>query len=195
MLRFCCIFLLALISCHIDKPTGNFKRILNSSHNIKSQKLNFGGVYHNNSEDNYYLERPIYFFSNGLFYYDNGSVTDSAGLAGISVWIDKYLQQKKAGWGAYEIIGDTIKGSVYYNFSTPVVNYRLANFEGIIKNKDTILQWHLVEPYPKLKKYPREEFDFLFKDQKDFYFKPLPIKQTMDSISKKAWILKYRDKK
>ena len=109
-------------------------------------------------------------------------------------WTHRYLQERKT-WGTYEIKGDTVKASIYYNFANPIVNNRIANFEGIIKNRDTILQWHLVEFYPKLNKSTKETFDFLFKGKWDLYFKPLSIKPYMDSVSENAWILKYRDKK
>jgi hypothetical protein len=156
MLRFYCILSLALTSCHTDKPTASFKKILNSSNNNIISKLNFEGAY---SDDNYSLGRPVYFFRNGLIFYDGIS---GSNISEYEEWLQKYLVQKTT-WGTYEIKGDTIKASIYYNFATPIVNDRIANFEGIIKNTDTILQWHLVEPYPKLRKYPREVFGFLFK--------------------------------
>lgn len=128
-----------------------------------------------------------------MVYFDN---TISPYESHEEVWVRRYLQEARIlGWGAYEIKGDTIKASIYYNFSNPVTNNRIANFQGIIRNKDTILQWRLIAPYPKLRKNPRREFDFLFKMNRDLYFKSLPTKPFMDSVSEKAWILKYRDNK
>jgi hypothetical protein len=97
MYKFCCILLLILASFHIDKPTGNFKRILNSANNIEKSKLNFEGAYQDDSDSSYYLRHPVYFFRNGLIYFDNMSSLKQSHEEG---WMRKYLQEAKNwGWG------------------------------------------------------------------------------------------------
>ena len=55
MFRFWYISLLALASCHIDKPIGNFKRLLDGADRIDKSKLNFEGAYQDDSDSSYYL--------------------------------------------------------------------------------------------------------------------------------------------
>ena len=52
----------------------------------------------------------------------------------------------------------------------------------------------MIEPYPKMDESFKKQYTFL-KLPRNLYFKPLPFKPFMDSVSEKAWILKYRDKK
>lgn len=40
--------------------------------------------------------------------------------------------------------------------------YRLVHYRGILKNRDTIVQWQMVPPYPKVNmKWNKERFDLL----------------------------------
>jgi hypothetical protein len=99
------------------------------------------------------------------------------------------------GWGTYEVIGDTINASIYYLYSGSGNFYRQPNFQGIIKNKNTILDWHVVEPYPKMNKSLLRQHSRELKKHQNLYFVPVTIKPFMDSISEKAWVNKYRNKK
>lgn len=190
LLKFCCILLLA--SCvHTDRATSNFKLMLNNSVNLNITEINLEGAYHEKNEEGYILQKPIYFFKNGLLFYEFGNVPDSAIN---DKWMRKYLREKTE-WGTYNIIGDTINACIYFKYLGGAASFRLTYFQGIIKDKETITQWHVVEPYPKMEKYLRKDYDFLFTKNTDLYFKPLSMKPFIDSVSEKAWILKYRNKK
>jgi hypothetical protein len=65
---------------------------------------------------------------------------------------------------------------------------------GILKNRDSILQWHMILPYPDIimdAMNNKEVFDF-FKKPKDLFFTNIPAMKFVDP--NKAWINKFRDK-
>lgn len=190
LVRFCCV--LFLVSCITAKPNDNFKRILNNSESRTIPKLNFEGVYYNNVVMSSLLEANFFFFKNGLIYSDN--ITSVSHSTEAEKWFRRYLSGKED-WGTYEIIGDTINACIYYWYLADGHGImKQTNFRGNIKNRDTILNWHMIEPYPKMDESFKKQYTFL-KLPRNLYFKPLPFKPFMDSVSEKAWILKYRDKK
>lgn len=184
LIKFSCV--LFLVSCFNYKPTSNFKRILNDSQSKASGKLNFEGAYLNDTDTNYLAREAIYFFKNGLLFYHPGLANEE--------WCRKYLYQMP-NWGTYEIMGDTINICVYYYYLQSHGTFRQTNFSGVIKNRDTILNWHIIEPYPKMPERFKftEKYAFL-RQPKNLYFTPVTFKPFMDSVSEKARILKYRDK-
>ncbi|HRP91207.1 MAG TPA: hypothetical protein PKX92_14360 [Edaphocola sp.] len=62
----------------------------------------------------------------------------------------------------------TIEGNVIFATDIPItlvawggrMKIYYANFEGIIKNSDTILNWHMIPPYPKANKRLNDNFKF-----------------------------------
>jgi hypothetical protein len=190
-LKICILFFIS--SCGAtEKANDTFKRILNSPQSSSSQNLNFDGGFCFNSEKQYFLTNTMYFFKNGLIYNQEFSVRDSSIH---EKWIRKYLSKEKT-WGTYEIKKDTINASIYEAYYDYRAHYIQTCYQGIIKNKDTILQWHMVAPYPKLTKTKAlsENYHIPNYGRYNLYFKQLAIKTFMDSISEKAWVNKYRDK-
>ena len=190
ILKFLIIFF--IISCGtIKEPDSIFIGKIERFKNGDLSKLNFEGAYHFNIEPRYQLDHPIYFFKNGLVYYDGISTKD---IAFYESWMRKNSFPNKT-WGVYEIVGDTLKVSVYSVYYDNTAHYLQTNFQGIIKNRDIILDWRVIEPYPKLNKVLTKSYDSLFKWHNNLYFKPLAIKSFMDSASEKAWVNKYRKDK
>ena len=56
-------------------------------------------------------------------------------------------------WGTFELTNDSIKAIIYCQFSRKAVEtkcYLPCYFSGIIKDDETIIDWHMVQPYPKI---------------------------------------------
>lgn len=69
-------------------------------------------------------------------------------------------------FGEYKIIGDSIFASIPTVFILGGMRYKQlknpAHFRGYIKNRDTILDWHIIPPYPlRMRKFIREQNAFL----------------------------------
>jgi hypothetical protein len=190
-LKICLVFLFS--SCiTTEKPNDSFKRILNESKILSASSLNFNGAYESNINTKNYLENPIYFFKNGLMYFQEGSTSDSSKN---EIWLRKYLRDEKT-WGTYEVKSDTINACLYipYYDNANYIHYLQTNFQGIIKNKETIVQWHIMKPYPKFNKKLSNMYRFPDYESPNLYFKSIPIKPFMDSVAEKAWVNKYRKK-
>jgi hypothetical protein len=186
------IFISILLASCIttEKPNDSFKRILNEPKTLSAANLNFEGAYNNNFNTEDYLQSPLYFFKNGLIYYQEGITLDSSKN---EIWLRKYLADEKS-WGTYEVKGDTINACIFAPYHDYTTHYLQTYYQGIIKNKETITQWHIVEPYPKLSKPLSSDYLFPDYERRSLYFKAIPIKPFMDSIAEKAWVNKYRKK-
>lgn len=181
-------FAILLASCvYTEKTSDSLKEMINQKHSTL-ERINFEGSFTPISK--YFLETPTTFFKNGLVYYDFADASDSVGY---NTWVKKYFAIQKGGWGTYSIVDDTIKAIVYVPYYDAFAHYIQTNFQGIIKDKNTILNWHVVKPYPKLKKNLFEGFQYLLNRHYDLYLKRLSIRPVMDSIAEKAWINKYRN--
>jgi hypothetical protein len=147
--------------------------------------------------DTPYLVNPIFFFSDGLVLYSEGTSPDSTSF---NSWLSKYGQQKWSAnrWGVFEIKHDTINAEIYTEYFDGTIKrlqLKISHFEGTIKNKDTLSQWHMIPPYPKISLADglnQQIFEYL-KSPRDLYFKSVPTKALIDSS--KAWINKFRSKK
>lgn len=205
----CSVFFLSCIFPYIEKPNNTFKTLINKPRCNNSPKLNFNGIYSYQLEssdyniginykngtptkfiDTPFVNKPVFFCANGLLAFSNSLWLDSLGYLDAN---KKFGTQKKShlnNWGVYDISKDTIKAIIYifsYDAGNPMFQ---SNFEGVIKNSDSILNWHLVPPYHKilLKKKNKFQFDF-FTTPQNLYFKKVPI----DSIinSSEAWINEF----
>jgi len=65
--------------------------------------------------------------------------------------------------GTYTINNDTLfaKLPIFLYRRGAIRNLFNAYFQGIIKNKDTIIDWHMVQPYPKADPKFNDSFKFL----------------------------------
>jgi hypothetical protein len=119
-------------------------------------RLNFDGFYssHDTSlmacekkaNELYKVVNPIIFMATGRVFYDNHGV--SYGLPDFNV---EYYQHR--GVGDYYIINDSVFAKIPSAFAIGGMRMRLfeANYIGYIKNKDTIIGWKMVAPYPNVK--------------------------------------------
>ena len=120
--------------------------------NIKQYKneINFEGCFQNNDGLEYHLYQPVYFFKNGLMYYDLSSIKEKEDEQILTGWYKNYLAKSKE-WGGFEIRSDTVDASVYINYINGNNVHLITNFKGIILDSTTIIDWQVVEPYPNLK--------------------------------------------
>jgi hypothetical protein len=193
---------LLLTSCVLTKRApDNFLLILNQPSSKLDEKVIIDGSYtkvqKGNSFDNTFLDNPLFFFNNGLLLLFN-SDNDSLGLIS---WMREYGTVKWSlnKWGAYEIKNDTIKAVIYINYKPKskfiFSQLQASYFRGIVLNRDTIHQWQMIPPYPKLavEYSPNQELFSYLKTPKDLFFKPYPITKFIDP--EKAWVNKYRNER
>jgi hypothetical protein len=182
-------------SCGIykEKPNKKLISLLKNQHQKSGNRMKFDGVYHKVEDPSSYVDdthligKPILFFENGLMTYDFKTNLDS-------VWYIKFMTSNysyNANWGVYEILGDTIRSTIYCTLMGNAFHRTQllqCNFEGVIKNQDTILGWRMITPYPK--KLNEHEFRMLT-TPRDLYFKSVPIKQLINP--EMAWINEFKN--
>ncbi|MBL7703318.1 MAG: hypothetical protein JNM14_13795 [Ferruginibacter sp.] len=193
------ILFIMIFSCsQTGKISKEFIAELNKPVNVLTDKLRFDGVYHkanNPTAKDKYLYGAVIFFNNGMAY-SSGSFQS---LEEFQQWHQKYGDDKKSLqlWGVYNIISDTIKAIILEPYPAGLIGagkWYECHYNGIIKNKDSILQWHLVPPYPAVNLKAGEN-EWLIKHAQqpvDLYFKNVPVDKIIDPNN--AWINKFRIK-
>ena len=212
------LFIIFFCSCrrlYVETPSKQFLTLLNNN-NIKDfeSKLNFYGVYHFIDSAHYhtgtdymkgkptryvdtpYMDNPILFFKNGFIAYENALIVDS------SIFffnVKEGINKKKTfinNWGGYQITNDTIKAIIYVElpeysiFQAGTIRIQ-CRFQGILLNKDTILQWHMTEPYSDAFS-GGNKLDYIFlSTPRDLYFKKAPIKELINPDN--AWINDFKE--
>lgn len=90
----------------------------------------------------------VVFLKNGTIFRNGGNSIDSL-IFGNDMWILIGTELKHS-LGEYLIIGDSIYAYTPFQMSIGGGRFKPfnANFSGYIKNKDTILNWRMVPPYP-----------------------------------------------
>ena len=195
-------------------PDKGFTTLINEKRLITNDKINFNGAYHKIEKEDYnhgtdyengkptryvdtpYLGSPVFFFKNGIVGFEYALILDSSYfLQGLK----KYGTGEKAyayKWGVYQIKDDTIKAIIYITylgrFLHGTTQLLQSNFEGHLQNKDTIIGWHLVPPYPPLAMSINENYFKFLSTSRNLYFKKVPIEGLIDPD--KVWINKYRKK-
>jgi hypothetical protein len=197
--RYFVIFCFAMhtASCsNTEKVTKEFIAKLNEPNKDFKDKIRFDGGYQKTkpgSADDPYLYGSIFFFNNGMAHIA-GSFRS---LDEFTLWYSKYASDKSSlqYWGAFHIADDTVKAIMYVPYQDgPIGSQKLyeAHYQGILANRDSILQWHVVPPYPSIDLRAGEN-KWLFEHEKEavnLYFKNVPVEKVIDPS--KAWINKYR---
>jgi hypothetical protein len=92
-------------------------------------------------------------------------------------------------WGVYEVSGDKVNAILYVRLKPyktfQSITRMQCNFQGTIKNKGTIIGFHMLPPYPRIMLLNEYELNYL-KTPYNFYFKPFPIKENLKVEN--AWI-------
>lgn len=194
---------------HTEKASSKFNLLLNSHPNTSNIKMD--GAYHHISEDSYhfptdykngsptryidspYLDQPIFFFENGILLYEYRTSTLEAKDMSLSSKEGQKNFYTQKGWGVYSINHDTINAIIYVSFLTGWLYQGVAenlqcNFQGYIKNGNTINNLRLVPPIPNFnKRYEgNNKLIKLLQEGIDMYHKEVPEKKNMDP--NKAWI-------
>ena len=159
--------ILFFVGCaHTEKVNAKFTQLINEQSNKSSDLLKLDGAYHHISQESYhypvdykngvptryidspYLEQPLFFFSNGIVLYEFRTTTLEAINFAQSLNDKSNLFYKEGGWGVFSIKKDTVNAVIFINFIKGLFiasNDNLqCNFQGVFKNADTILSWHLV---------------------------------------------------
>ena len=199
------ILLLAILSfqcIHSEKASSKFNLLLNSHPNTSNIKMD--GAYHHISKNSYhfptdykngtptryidspYLDQPIFFFENGILLYEyRTSTLEAKDITFSDVEARKNFYTQK-GWGVYNINHDTINAIIYVDFLTGWLYQGVAerlqcNFQGDIKNGNTISDWKLIPPIPNFNKKYEENNKLieLLQYGLDMYYKEVPEKETV----------------
>jgi hypothetical protein len=207
------ILLLFILACfqaciYTEKASKSFMNILQSP-DTSIVQIKFNGAYHRVNKEGYhipirdekgnlnyvdtpFLHHPVFFFKNGLVLNSRVTFVDTNETNKLLPEGSKYKFSYNK-WGVYNVDKDTIHAIIYLEFkgkgfkSTSVVQ---CYFEGFIKNKDTILNWRLVEPYPKVSTFANEgQLEFL-KTPTDLFFKPVSAKKRINPEN--AWINEFK---
>lgn len=104
--------------------------------------------------EQYTTSNSIVFLMNNNMFHNSRLV--SYGMP--SVYNESIERRGSKSIGKYKIIGDSIYATIPTQFAraNERVIFKDANYSGYIKNKDTILGWRIVPPYPDIKlKYNR----------------------------------------
>jgi hypothetical protein len=190
-------FYLLVFSCsQTKKLSKEFITNINKQTISFNNKIRFDGVYHqvtNSKAAGMYIYGAIIFFDNNATF----SAGSYKSFEEFQVWQQMYNNDKKMMpyWGVYNIISDTIRSIILQPYPGGLLGggklYE-CHFQGIIKNRDSILQWHLVAPYPSVNMKAGEN-EWLInhaKESVDLYFKNVPTDKIIDP--NKDWINKYR---
>ncbi len=203
------LVLVLVNSCsYKQQPTASFIQTLNKPVLPENNPLYLNGVYSmtdcedthimdslNNLNKNGFID-PLVFYGNGVytqFGYRSNYSTDKYKEFFINGLATEYPKK----WGVQSITDSLLKTTIHWVFVGRGGSFSysyLCNFEGIIEN-NKIINWHLVEPYPKLS---RLEHSFVYnqklllylKTSKEYTFRPFPEKKSVDSNA--VWIMKYK---
>jgi len=191
------IFLISFNSSAQKRIINDFKTLINESKKLDTQIL-FNGYYNEEEEVlgslhhfavNKYNTLPIFFFKNGLICYDYFVAYDSSDLRK-DLFSPRILKKKQwlMNWGTYKIEGNQIKAIIILMYWDAFIwEPEATYFAGTIQDQNTIINWHPVPPYPKIKHGGGK----LRMINTTLKFKLFEYKKLIDS--NKAWVNKYRD--
>jgi hypothetical protein len=201
---------------YTQAPSYEFSTIINDSSGTENGKLNFNGAYHFIEESNYnqgtdyengkptrvvavpYLDKPVFFLKNNLMFFDNTLSLDSSVFFTGERMYGTDEKHYSNNWGTYKIENNVITAIFYYPYvggnlvGKGYTQRLLTYFQGNIKNRDTITDWHMIPPYPNISsKANQYEFNS-FMTPRELYFKKVPIDKLINPDS--AWINKFKNK-
>lgn len=190
------------LSCQSQKrpeAPPDLVRLLNKERSQANVILCGNGFYENaapqkiktTSKGKYYAADPLYFYGNNVVLYQRGLAADSAGYADYFLRSDPAKGDLARHSGAYEISRDTLKViliRLFNNNHSQKYKYGICYYQGIIKNKDSIVDWKMVAPFPPFS----EEFNHIEKEKipSTLIFRSFPAKNRLDS--NKVWVNDYK---
>lgn len=160
-------------SLNVCAQPGNNYLLHNDTPGPQAMKLRTDGLYSTydtsvmksgvRKSDHYRIYAPIYILKGGNAIYLNAGGDKGTSLASITYF--QNLKSFKNIVGTYTIENIKIKASLpiqLYVWGMRLKTFT-AHFEGTIKNRDTILDWKMVPPYPKAPKKFNNDFKELLK--------------------------------
>lgn len=120
-------------------------------------------------KDHYIIYSPLIFINQNNAIWDNNlGYLDNKALS-----LNNYEEYPRFenNVGVFKIRNDTIIAKLpinLYGGGMRQLKYE-AYFQGVIKNKNTIVDWHIIPPYPKANKRLNDDFQFL-KTPHTFHF-------------------------
>lgn len=170
---------------HANKNTPLEKVVFENGYFIDSQ---LSGQYQGSSDINFLKTGTLIFFNDGNVMYCNLGIKDTDSLNFINITKRIIIKDFYGiSWGEYNIENDVIKVEFWFQFFTRGLRlkYYKTYFEGIIADTNTITNWKMVSPYPKVNKRLNENFETLKAGK---YLKFLPSQGTRLIEAKEAWI-------
>lgn len=191
------IFILFISSCglftiYINNPTTSFQKIMNEKENY-SNFLRFDGYYSLESfnKDTGITKEPIFFYNNNLLYFYFRSIFYEKPDIDFLKKTQLISTPSKFYWGSYYIINDTIlKCKIFCLYSNKRANcsqFIECNYSGIIRNKERIIDWHLIEPYPNINYWGDKKIIENEKKCRNLIFNYFKEKSKIDSTS--SWLI------
>ena len=178
----------------------------------KESLLKYDGAYHYITSENYhhpleykngvpikfidtpYLESPIFFFRNGNVLFVNSLILEKKNFFDTDALSTGEYPYRNQGWGTYNVINNNIYAIIFMDFVKGFLFRRgdriACHFQGHLKDRNTILNWRMVSPYPNFKTRDpsNKEYADYMKKPLDLYYKETPEIKLIDPS--KAWVNK-----
>jgi hypothetical protein len=177
-----------VISMPGSKPGDTAHVRMDGGYQLKYVKDSFSRY----GEEGPYLYGAIFFFDNGAVHYAGSSST----LDNLKAWHQKYdTKDTRLNWGVYQMASDTLKVIIFKPYPGGLLGGQklyASHYTGIVKNRDSILQWHLTPPYPAVNLKAGENQYLIEKEKKpvNLYFKSVPVETIMNPH--KTWMDKHQ---
>lgn len=122
----------------------------------------------------------VILYNNNIYVSPGGTVDDSPFMCEHYKWVaDWNKEHKEEFFGSYTIKNDSIYAYLPVTIKTwGMISRKVkCNYRGYIKNKDTIVDWKIISPYPKgMSKFIRENNKDLFEPQTLYFVKTDAVK-------------------
>jgi hypothetical protein len=154
-------------------------------------KPRFDGIYEvdrTNDIHSIVFTNPAIFFENGIIdAHTGGNVNYQWLVDGYTRRLGKPFMR----FGAFEMLGDTINAYFFTALSkrADVLDWYAVHFNGILKDRNTIVNWHMVPPFPAQPFLPGGKLEFPTAPA-TLVFKPHPVQHLLDMHS--LWLEQYR---
>ncbi len=111
---------------------------------------------------NYYIYSPLVFLNDSVGRWKNyaGYYNDEPLRMDFYTQLGKHFE---IGVGRYVLSSDTLFAKLPITLYGGGMRQQIyeAYFQGTLKNRDTIVDWHMIPPYPKANRRLNDDFDFL----------------------------------
>ena len=128
------------------------------------------------------LYSPLIFINDSNLHWSNGVGCYDNGLLKLERYRSLVVNFKHA-LGYYKQIGDTIRAKLPVRFvkAGKVGVVHIAYYQGVLVNQDTIVDWHMIEPYPTANRALNDNFIWYTTKKKLYFIESKELNQ-LDSL-------------